>query len=67
MKDLSAQREGMESKSCSVPESSRLDRLLRYSASLERQFDRTLRQLERLQRMRKGQPVLPTLDIKLTT
>lgn len=41
-----------------------LDRLLRYEASLERQFDRTLSQLERLQRMRLGQPVLPRIEVR---
>lgn len=44
-----------------------LDLLLRYESSLERAFDRTLSQLERLQRIRKGQPVLPTLDVNVTT
>jgi len=49
-----------------VPEAPRLDRLLRYEASLERAFDRTLTQLERLQRMRKGQPVQPKEEISLS-
>jgi hypothetical protein len=42
-----------------------LDRLLRYEASLDRSFDRTLSQLERLQRMRLGQPVpvLPKVEV----
>jgi hypothetical protein len=47
-----------------VPDSPGLDRLLRYEASLERNFDRTLSQLERLQRMRLGQPVLPKLEVR---
>jgi hypothetical protein len=47
-----------------VPEASRLDHLLRYETSLERSFDRTLSQLERLQRIRLGQPVLPKLEQK---
>jgi hypothetical protein len=47
-----------------VPESEKLDRLLRYETSLERAFDRTLTQLERAQRMRKGQPLLPQLEVK---
>ncbi len=38
-----------------------VDRLQRYEGSLERSFDRTLSQLERLQRLRLGQPVLPAL------
>ena len=43
-----------------------LDRLLRYEASLERAFDRTLNQLKRLQRMRKGQPVPPTVNVNFS-
>ena len=46
-----------------VPDGPGLDRLLRYEASLDRSFDRTLSQLERLQRMRLGQPVLPKLEV----
>jgi hypothetical protein len=40
------------------------DHLLRYEAALERNFDRTLTQLERLQRMHLGQPVLPKLEVQ---
>ncbi len=49
-----------------VPASPGLDRLLRYEASLERVFDRTLSQLERLQRMRLGQPVLPPVKVQVS-
>ena len=49
-----------------VPESPGLDRVLRYEASLERAFDRTLGQLERLQRLRLGQPVAPRLDVTIS-
>jgi hypothetical protein len=37
------------------------------SAGLSREFDRTLNQLERLQRMRKGQPVLPPMELKISS
>jgi hypothetical protein len=47
-----------------VPDGPVLDRLLRYEVSLDRSFDRTLSQLERLQRIRKGQPVLPELKVR---
>jgi hypothetical protein len=50
-----------------VPHGHTLDRLLRYEASLERTFDRTLSQLERLQRMRLGQPVPPSINLNVTT
>jgi len=49
-----------------VPESEKLDRLLRYETSLERAFDRTLTQLERAQRIRKGQPLPPQLEVKIS-
>ena len=51
----------------SVPDSPGLDHLLRYKASLERSFDRTLNQLERLQRTRRGQPAAPRIDVNLST
>ena len=60
-------KKGFEEKCSGVPDAATLDRLLRYSASLERDFDRTLNQLERLQRMRKGQPVPPPLNVNVTT
>lgn len=50
-----------------LPDGSVLDRLLKYEASLERAFDRTLNQLERLQRARLGQPVLPALRVDINS
>jgi hypothetical protein len=41
--------------------------LHRYETSLERQIERTLNQLERLQRMRLGQPVPPPVKVELST
>lgn len=49
-----------------VPDAPGLDRLLRYEASLERGFDRTLNQLDRLQRMRRGQPVAPRVEVNIS-
>lgn len=46
-----------------VPLTPQFDHFLRYEASLERNFDRTLSQLERVQRLRLGQPVLPKLEV----
>ncbi len=57
-------REKLEELCRSVPDPPELDRLLRYEASLERSFDRTLSQLEHLQRIRLGQPVLPKLEVR---
>jgi hypothetical protein len=50
-----------------VPDSPRLDQLIRYAASLERTFDRTLSQLERAQRMRLGQPVPPPINLNVSS
>ena len=61
---IETQRMEIEALRLVVPESPALDRLLRYEASLDRSFDRTLSQLERLQRMRLGQPVLPKLEVR---
>ncbi len=41
-----------------------LDRVLRYEASLDRSFDRTLNQLERLQRMRLGYALPPSVRVE---
>jgi len=60
-----AQRSRLEILCSQVPEAPRLERLLRYEASLDRAFDRTLNQLERLQRMRKGQPVPPPINVNV--
>ncbi len=49
-----------------VPETPRLDRLLRCEANLDRSFHRTLTELELLQRMRLGQPVLPRVEVSLS-
>jgi len=61
---ITAPREKLEELCRSVPNAPELDRLLRYEATLERYFDRTLSQLERQQRMRMGQPVSPKLEVR---
>ena len=40
---------------------------VRYETTLERAFDRALNQLEELQRIRKGQPVSPTLNVHVSS
>jgi len=44
-----------------------LEVLLRYESNLERAFDRTLNQLERLQRIRSGDVVPPPLNVNIST
>jgi hypothetical protein len=64
---IESERAKLEVLRRSVPEPARLDRLLRYEASLERAFDRTLNQLERMQRLRRGQPVAPRIDVNVSS
>jgi hypothetical protein len=42
------------------------DRLMRYGAHLSREIERNLNLLERLQRIRKGQPVTPQVDVNIS-
>lgn len=63
---LEARRIELEKLRQSVPDGPVFDRLLRYETSIERKFDRTLSQLERLQRMRFGHPVPPPVKLEVT-
>jgi hypothetical protein len=64
---VEASRAKVEALRQDVPDSPGLDRLLRYEASLERSFDRTLKQLERAQRMRLGLAVPPSVDVNISS
>jgi hypothetical protein len=57
--------EEAEARSYSLPSASATDKLLRYEAHVDRQLSRTMDQLERLQRRRKGENVPPPLNINL--
>ncbi len=48
-----------------IPSQEVSDHLLRCEAHLSREFDRALNQLERVQRMRKGQPLAPRFDFNI--
>jgi hypothetical protein len=61
------QKEALEARCHNVPEGPQLDRLLRYEANLDRSFDRTLAQLERLQRIRLGHPVPPPINVNVSS
>jgi hypothetical protein len=50
----------------SIPDATQMDRLLRYGTSLDREMDRTLKQLERLKRMRLGQPLPLPIDLNVS-
>jgi hypothetical protein len=50
----------------SVPASAVMDRLLRYETSFDHEIDRLLKQFERLQRRRLGQPLPPPIDVNVS-
>jgi hypothetical protein len=49
-----------------IPNSDALDKILRYEAAIDRNLNRAVDRLERLQRRRKGEPVLPPVSVRLT-
>lgn len=59
---ISARR--LEVEALRLPE---MDRLLRYETTISREIERTLNQLERLQRMRLGQAVPPPINLNVTS
>jgi hypothetical protein len=65
--EFEAPKKALDAISRNVPDGPQLDRLLRYEASLERALDRTLSQIERLQRMRLGHPVTPPIHLNVSS
>jgi hypothetical protein len=61
------ERTRLESLRKNVPDSPALDPLIRYESHLERAFDKTSGQLERLQRMRLGQPLMPPIKVEVSS
>ena len=51
----------------SFPSEVAQEKIMRYEAHLGREFDRTLQQIERLRRIRSGQPTPPPIEVKLST
>jgi hypothetical protein len=49
-----------------IPQPDAMDRVVRYETHLSRKFDRLLNQLERVQRIRRGQPAPPTLNVNIS-
>jgi hypothetical protein len=60
------QQLGAQQRAMALPDSKVLDRIIRYQTALEREFYRALQQLERMQRMRKGESVAPPASISLS-
>lgn len=55
-----------DSSAARIPSQEALDRFLCNDAHTSREIDRTMQQLERLQRMRRGQSLPPQLDVKIS-
>lgn len=49
-----------------IPSNSEVDKITRYASAVDREMNRSLERLERLQRRRKGEPVLPPMSVHLT-
>jgi hypothetical protein len=49
-----------------IPNRDALDKLLRYEAAIEKDLNRALNRLERLQSRRKGDPILPPVNVHLS-
>jgi hypothetical protein len=64
---IESERTRLQSLLNNVPDAPDVDRLIRYGSYLERSFEKTLTQLERLQRMRLGQPVLPPIKVDVSS
>jgi hypothetical protein len=64
---IDAERMKLESLRRNVPEGPQLERLLKYEASINREIDRILTQLERLQRMRLGQLVSSPIKLDISS
>ncbi len=67
VKELENRRLDWNTTSSLVPSQVTFERIIRYEAHLSREFDRTLNQLERLQRMRRGQPVPPPINLNVSS
>ncbi len=63
---ISARKLELESLRRNIPEGPQLDRLLRYETTISREIERTLNQLERLQRTRLGQPLQPSVNVNVS-
>jgi len=63
-----ADQQGIKRRSSAalIPVQEVSERLLRYETHFGREVDRILNQLERLQKMRKGEPVPPTLNVNVS-
>ena len=56
---------GAQTRSFSLPPADVTDKLIRYEAHIDRQLYRAMDQMERLQRLRRGEVVPPPLNVNL--
>jgi|SRR5665213_2110864 len=61
--EIESERTKLEVLRRGVPEAAKADVLMRYEVMLERAFERTLNQFERIQRLRRGLPTAPRIEV----
>lgn len=66
-KEGERRRAERQKKASRMPPPEKMELLLRYEAGLNREFDRILRRLDGLQRMRSGQPAPPEINVNVST
>jgi hypothetical protein len=66
MSAVDEQRGGYQTTAALIPSQRDLDVVIRYEAHLSREFDRTLSQLERCQKIRLGLPTPPTMRVEIS-
>lgn len=64
---LESERMKLIALSRSIPDEGQMDRFLRYGTSLGRESERLLKQLERRQRMRLGEPLPPQINVNVSS
>ncbi len=65
-RDLAERRLQAKFGESSIPDNGPIDKIIRYGGANERDLDRALDRLERLQRRRKGEPVPPPVSVRVT-
>ena len=66
MNQAQSSRNGVRQAAAVLPSREVLDKILRYETNLERQIYRAMAQLERVQRMRRGEAIPAPLSVEVS-
>ncbi|MCE9609887.1 MAG: hypothetical protein K8R23_06720 [Chthoniobacter sp.] len=66
MNQAQSSRNGVEQAAVVLPSAEGLEKILRYETKLERQIFRAVAQLERVQRMRRGEAIPAPLSVEVS-